>query len=85
MFLVLHLPPHAIQPQATSIQRNGGVNPCRLVEEIALDLEGKTLKAILQVRQNPSTRTPFNQTAHAIIMESRTVDRLRRNLISMLN
>jgi hypothetical protein len=76
MFLVLHLPPpHAIQPQATSLQRNGGVNLCRPVEEIALDLEGKTLKAILQVRQNPSTRTPFNQVARGRMLAIKQLER----------
>jgi hypothetical protein len=75
MFLVLHLPPPAIQPQATSLQRNGGVNLCRPVEEIALDLEGKTLKAILQVRQNPSTRTPFNQVARGRMLAIKQLER----------
>lgn len=83
------LTPPAIQPQATSLQRNGGVNLCRPVEEIALDLEGKTLKAILQVRQNPSTRTPFNQVARgrmlAIKQLKRELKREKRERIAALS
>jgi hypothetical protein len=64
------------------------LNPCETIQNLALGLEGKTLKAILQVRQNPSTRTRFNQTARkrmaTIKKEGKVLARFMKKVKKML-
>jgi hypothetical protein len=67
MFLLLHLPPPAIQPQATSLQRNGGVNPLSIADHLpslcGLLEEKKQALARMKLYANQAFQKglPFNQ------------------------